>query len=128
MLLSAPGGPPGASVTRIRDDTLVLSAKPPQADAPEASLRPASLQHYVGQVEIKANLRVFIDAARRRGQPLDHVLLCGPPGLGKTTLAHLLAHELGVGLRGTSGPVLERQGDLAAILTNLEPGEILFID
>ena len=128
MLLSAPGGPPGASVARIRDDTLVLSAKPPQADAPEASLRPSSLQHYVGQVEIKANLRVFIDAARRRGQPLDHVLLCGPPGLGKTTLAHLLARELGVGLRGTSGPVLERQGDLAAILTNLEPGEILFID
>jgi Holliday junction DNA helicase RuvB len=128
MLRSAPGGPPGAFVARIRDDTIVLSAKPPQADAPETSLRPSSLQHYVGQVEIKANLRVFIDAARRRGQPLDHVLLCGPPGLGKTTLAHLLAHELGVGLRGTSGPVLERQGDLAAILTNLEPGEILFID
>jgi Holliday junction DNA helicase RuvB len=106
----------------------VLTAKPLQSDAAEVSLRPASLQHYVGQVEIKSNLRVFINAARNRGQPLDHVLLCGPPGLGKTTLAHLLARELGVGLRGTSGPVLERQGDLAAILTSLEPGEILFID
>ena len=130
MLLSASRGPPdsAAARTRIRDDTPVLSAKPLQLDVHEASLRPDSLQHYVGQVEIKANLRVFIDAAKRRGQPLDHVLLCGPPGLGKTTLAHLLARELGVGLRGTSGPVLERQGDLAAILTNLEPGEILFID
>jgi len=110
------------------EDTPVLTAKPLQVDTHEATLRPLTLQHYVGQVEIKQNLRVFIDAAKNRRQPLDHVLLCGPPGLGKTTLAHLLAQELGVGLRGTSGPVLERQGDLAAILTNLEPGEILFID
>lgn len=110
------------------DDTPVLSAKPLQLDTQEVSLRPSTLQHYVGQVEIKRNLRVFIDAAKNRRQPLDHVLLCGPPGLGKTTLAYLLAQELGVGLRGTSGPVLERQGDLAAILTNLEPGEVLFID
>jgi Holliday junction DNA helicase RuvB len=110
------------------DDTPMPTAQPLQADAHEASLRPLTLQHYVGQVEIKQNLRVFIAAAKNRHQPLDHVLLCGPPGLGKTTLAHLLARELGVALRGTSGPVLERQGDLAAILTNLEPGEILFID
>jgi len=77
---------------------------------------------------MKDNLRVFIDAARRRGEALDHVLFCGPPGLGKTTLAHIIAHELGVGIKSTSGPVLERAGDLAAILTNLQPHDVLFID
>ncbi len=82
----------------------------------------------MGQVEIKRNLTVFIEAAKGRNQPLDHILFSGAPGLGKTTLAQVLARELGVGMRATSGPVLERQGDLAAILTNLEPGEILFID
>ncbi len=94
----------------------------------EASLRPRTLEEYVGQEKAKGNLRVFIDAARKRGEALDHVLLYGPPGLGKTTLSAIIAAELGVNLRSTSGPVIERPGDLAAILTNLEPRDVLFID
>jgi Holliday junction DNA helicase RuvB len=94
----------------------------------EATLRPRRLQEYVGQAKLKERLEIFIAAARQRAEPLDHVLLYGPPGLGKTTLAHVIAVELGVNLRATSGPVLERPGDLAAILTNLNPGDVLFID
>ena len=94
----------------------------------DRSLRPLRFDDFVGQDRIKENLRVFIDAARGRGEALDHVLFCGPPGLGKTTLANIIAHELGVGLRATSGPVLERAGDLAAILTNLQDHDVLFID
>ena len=94
----------------------------------DRSLRPLRFDDFVGQDRIKENLRVFIEAARGRGEALDHVLFCGPPGLGKTTLANIIAHELGVGIKATSGPVLERAGDLAAILTNLQDHDVLFID
>ncbi|MBV9785640.1 MAG: Holliday junction branch migration DNA helicase RuvB [Acidisphaera sp.] len=97
-------------------------------DAAEASLRPQTLAEFIGQQASRENLRVFIQAARGRGEALDHVLLHGPPGLGKTTLAQIVARELGVGFRATSGPVIQRAGDLAAILTNLQPRDVLFID
>ncbi len=96
--------------------------------ATEVSLRPSNLDEYVGQEELKQNLRVFIEAARARSEALDHVLFHGSPGLGKTSLAHIIANELGVNIRSTSGPVIERPGDLAAILTSLEPHDVLFID
>jgi Holliday junction DNA helicase RuvB len=94
----------------------------------DRSLRPSRFEEFVGQQRIKDNLAVFIQAAKGRGEALDHVLFCGPPGLGKTTLANIIAHEMGVDIKSTSGPVLERAGDLAAILTNLQPGDVLFID
>ena len=94
----------------------------------DRSLRPTALSDFVGQASIREQLEIFIGAARRRGEALDHVLIFGPPGLGKTTLAHILAHEMGAQIRQTSGPVLEKAGDLAAILTNLEPYDVLFVD
>lgn len=111
----------------MRDGTIT----DPEMQAGEAldrALRPQSFDDYVGQDELKANLRIYVEAARRRGEALDHTLLFGPPGLGKTTLAQILSRELGVGFRATSGPVIAKAGDLVAILTNLEPNDVLFID
>ncbi len=109
-------------------DERIISSDLKEEDIFEKSIRPDNLDEYVGQNEIKENLRVFIQAAKMRNEPLDHVLLYGPPGLGKTTLAHIIANELGTTLRTASGPSIEKSGDLAAILSNLEPGDVLFID
>ena len=110
----------------VTEDRLTTPDKRPE-DV-DAALRPKTLAEFVGQAAARDNLRVFIEAAKGRGQPLDHVLFFGPPGLGKTTLAQIVAKEMGVGFRATSGPVIAKSGDLAALLTNLEDGDVLFID
>jgi len=113
----------------IESDRLITpQAQAREYDAQEATIRPHSLADYIGQTAVREQMDIFIPAARARGEALDHVLIFGPPGLGKTTLAHIIANELGVNIKSTSGPVIERPGDLAALLTNLEPHDVLFID
>ncbi|RYM06832.1 Holliday junction branch migration DNA helicase RuvB [Sporolactobacillus sp. THM7-7] len=112
----------------MEEDRLLSSESTSEDRGMETSIRPSDFAHYIGQDAIKRNLKVFIQAAKERQEPLDHVLLYGPPGLGKTTLAMIIAAEMGVGIRTTSGPALERAGDLAAVLSSLEAGDVLFID
>jgi len=114
----------------IESDRIISAKKSPQErlDEHERALRPKRLSEYVGQPSVKEQMEIFIPAAIKRGEALDHTLIFGPPGLGKTTLAHIISHEMGVNMKQTSGPVLERPGDLAAILTNLEPRDVLFVD
>lgn len=109
-------------------NSIIKNTEKQELDSANETLRPLFLNHFIGQSEVKSNLKVFIESAKKRKKSLDHTLFYGPPGLGKTTLSHIIAHEMGFGFKGTSGPIITKAGDLAAILTNLQAGDVLFID
>ena len=112
----------------MQDESVITNYHLEDDQVIDNTIRPESIEEYVGQEDVKENIRIFVEAAKMRNEPLDHVLLYGPPGLGKTTLAFIIAHELGTNIKTASGPSIEKSGDLAAILSSLEPGDVLFID
>ena len=112
----------------MKEENIIKNYELTEDDILDNTIRPETIDEYIGQSDVKENIKVFVKAAKMRKEPLDHVLLYGPPGLGKTTLAFIIAHELGTNIKTASGPSIEKSGDLAAILSSLEPGDVLFID